>query len=140
MVGTFGAVVPVVVDGFTDLLNETVVTWGENGAVELVLRRGRERLLERYWLPSLEAGGVGVQVCALHGSTAPTGEARAWAVGQEAEFRQAVEENGARVCQARSRGELDADRLRLVLSMEGVEPLEGDPDSFEEGTGVACAW
>jgi len=131
MVETSGAPVTAIVDGFTDLLNEVVVR-GEDRSLELVLRRGRERLFERYWLPSLEAGGVGVQICPLHGTTAPPGEARAWAAAQEAEFRQAVEENGARACQVRSRDELDADSLRLILSMEGVEPLEGDPHSFDE--------
>jgi membrane dipeptidase len=127
-----------IVDGFTDVLNDVVVPREENRSLELVLRRGRERLFERYWLPRLEAGGVGVQICPLHGTTAPPGRARAWAVAQEAEIRQAVEENASRVCQVRGRAELDADRLRLILSMEGVEPLEGDPDAFEEwyGRGV----
>lgn len=142
MAETFGALVLPVVDGFSDLLNETVVLRGENGSLDLVLRRGRERLFERYWLPRLEAGGVVVQICPLHGTTAPPGEARAWAVAQEAEFRQAVEENAAGACQVCRRTELDAEeRLRLILSMEGLEPLEGDPDSFEEwyGHGVRMA-
>ena len=103
MAETFGALVPPIVDGFSDLLNETVVLRGEDPALDLVLRRGRERLFERYWLPRLEAGGVGIQICPLHGTTAPPGDARAWAVAQEAEFRQAVEENAARVCQVRRR-------------------------------------
>jgi membrane dipeptidase len=122
-----------IVDSFTDLLNETVVLGGEDRSLDLVLRRGRERLFERYWLPRLEAGGVGVQICPLHGTNAPPGEARAWAIAQEAELRQAVEENAARMCQVRRSTELDAeDRFRLILSMEGLEPLEGDPGSFEE--------
>jgi membrane dipeptidase len=120
----------VIVDAHNDLLLELVIQ--RAGDRELVLRSGDERLFERYWLPRLEAGGVGVQVCPLHGATAPPGEARAWAVAQEAELRHAVEENAEHVCQARTRGELEDTRLRLVLSMEGLEPLEADPDAFAE--------
>jgi membrane dipeptidase len=36
------------------------------------------------------------------------------------------------VCLATRRADLDDSRLRLVLSMEGVEPLEGDPGAFDE--------
>ena len=62
----------------------------------------------------------------------PREEARGWALAQEAEFRRAVDENAGRVCHVRTRAELDDPRLRLVLSMEGVEPLEGDPDAFDD--------
>src|SRR5262245_16346159 len=53
-------------------------------------------------------------------------------LAQEAEFRRAVRENADRVCQVRVRGDLDDERLRLMLSMEGVEGLEGDPNAFED--------
>jgi membrane dipeptidase len=36
------------------------------------------------------------------------------------------------VCFVRAGEDLDDPRLRVVLSMEGVEPLEGDPGAFEE--------
>jgi membrane dipeptidase len=121
----------VIADAHNDLLLELVFQRG-GSRPELVLRRGDERLFERYWLPKLDAGGVGVQVCPLYGATAPPGEARAWAVAQEEEFRIAVEENADRVCQVRTRADLDDPRLRLVLSMEGLEPLEGDPGAFDE--------
>ena len=119
-----------IVDAHNDLLLELVVQ--RNGRPDLVLRRGPERLFERYWLPKLEMSGVGVQVCPLYGATAPPGQARAWAVAQEEELRLAVEENAERVCLVTTRADLDDLRLRLVLSMEGVEPLEGDPDAFDE--------
>jgi membrane dipeptidase len=119
----------VIVDAHNDLLLELV--FQRNGGRELVLRAD-ERLFERYWLPRLEAGSVGVQVCPLYAATAPPGEARAWAVAQEAELRRAVEDNAERVCQVRTRAELDDARLRLMLSMEGVEALEGDPAAFDE--------
>jgi len=53
-------------------------------------------------------------------------------LAQEAEFQRALVENTDRVCQVRTRDELDDPRLRLMLSMEGVEALEGDPGAFEE--------
>jgi membrane dipeptidase len=53
-------------------------------------------------------------------------------LAQEAEFRRALAENEDRVCEARTQADLDDQRLRLMLSMEGVEGLEGDPAAFEE--------
>jgi membrane dipeptidase len=131
----------VIVDAHNDLLLELVLGRDEERPHELVLRRSGERLFERYWLPRLEAGGVGVQVCPLYAANAPREEARGQALAQEAEFRRAVEENAGRVCQVRARAELDDPRMRLMLSMEGVEPLEGDPGAFEEwyGRGVRTA-
>lgn len=119
-----------IVDAHNDLLLELVAQ--RNGGLELVLPVGDERLFERYWLPKLEAGGVGLQVCPLYAATAPPAEARAWAVAQEAELRRAVEANAERVCHVRTHAGLDDARLRLMLSMEGVEALEGDPDGFDE--------
>jgi membrane dipeptidase len=98
---------------------------------ELVLRRGDDRLFERYWLPRLEAGGVGVQICPLYAADVPAEAARERALAQEAEFRLAVDECANRARRVLTRDDLDDPRLRLVLSMEGVEPLEGDPDAFE---------
>jgi membrane dipeptidase len=125
-----------IVDAHNDLLLELVIHRGDDHALELVLRHGRERLFERYWLPKLESGGVGIQVCPLYGATAPPGEARAWAVAQEAELRRAVAENGKRVCQVSRSEQLEDPRVRLVLSMEGLEPLEGDPEAFDEWHGL----
>jgi membrane dipeptidase len=121
----------VIVDAHNDVLLELLVGPGEPPPLELELRRGRERLLDRYWLPALEAGGVGVQVCPLYGACEPGPGARERALAQAVEFGAAVEANAARVCHARSRADLDDPRIRLILSMEGVEPLEGDPGAFE---------
>ena len=121
-----------IVDAHNDVLLELLVGSGEDPSLALALRRGRERLLERCWIPELEAGGVGVQVCPLYGACEPGAGERERALAQETEFRCAVEENADRVCHVRTRGDLDDPRLRLVLSMEGVEPLEGDPDAFED--------
>lgn len=99
---------------------------------ELVLPRGQKRLLDGHWLPKLEAADVGVQLCPLYGATAPPGEARSWAMAQEREFQAALEEHAGRMFQVRTRADLDDPRLRFVLCMEGLEPLEGDPDAFAD--------
>ena len=92
-----------IVDAHNDVLLELLVGSGADPSLSLVLRRGRERLLERYWLPELEAGGVGVQVCPLYGACEPGPGARERALAQETEFRRAVEENADRVCHVRTR-------------------------------------
>ena len=121
-----------IVDAHNDVLLELAHRPRRGAVARARLRRGEERLFERYWLPRLEAGGVGVQVCPLYGACAPGDGWRGRALAQEAELGRAVEANAERVCLVRAREELDDPRLRLVLSMEGVEPLEGDPGAFEE--------
>jgi membrane dipeptidase len=130
-----------IVDAHTDVLLELVVRDGEEPSLELVLRQGEAGVFKRYWLPRLVAGGVGVQISPLYGEGARRSDARERTLAQEAEFRRVVEENSERVCQVHTRADLHDLRLRLVLSMEGVEPLEGDPDAFEEwyGRGVRTA-
>jgi len=98
-----------------------------------VLRAGEENPFGTWWLPKLRAGGVGLQVCPLFVATVPREEARSRALAQAREFARAVEENAEDVFQVRSGGDLDASgRIGLMLSMEGVEALEGDPAAFEE--------
>ena len=120
------------VDAHTDVVLELLVGEGEEPSLELILRRGQNRLLERYWLPRLEAGGVGIQICPLYGACAPAEGARVRALAQQTELRRAAEETAERVCLVRSGADLADPRLRLVLSMEGVETLEGDPGAFED--------
>ena len=121
-----------IVDAHTDVVLEALVGPGEDPSLELVLRRGSEGVFERYWLPRLEAAGVGIQVCPLYGACAPGPGARGRALAQEAELRRAIEANAERVCLVGSCEDLGDTRLRIVLSMEGVEPLEGDPGAFDE--------
>lgn len=121
-----------IVDAHTDVVLELQVGPGEDPPLELFLRRGSEGVFERYWLPRLEAAGVGIQVCPLYGACAPGPGARGRALAQEAELRRAIEANRQRVCLVRRCEELEDPRVRIVLSMEGVEPLEGDPGAFEE--------
>jgi membrane dipeptidase len=130
-----------IVDAHTDVLLELVVRDGADPSLELVLRRGEAGVFKRYWLPRLVAGGVGVQICPLYGEGARRSDARERTLAQEAEFRRIVEENAECVCQVQTGAELYDRRLRLMLSMEGVEPLEGDPGAIEEwyGRGVRTA-
>jgi membrane dipeptidase len=131
----------VIVDAHTDVLLESVVRDGAEPTFELVLRHGEAGVFKRYWLPRLAVGGVAVQICPLYGEGARRSDARERAFAQVAEFRRVVKENAAQVCQVHTSAELNDPRLRLVLSMEGVEPLEGDPSAFEEwyGRGVRTA-
>jgi membrane dipeptidase len=115
-----------IVDAHCDVLLELLLD-DAGSPSELVRSDG---LFGRYWLPRLAAGGVGVQVCPLYGACAPGPGAAKRALAQEAVLRRAVEANAERVCVARTRGDLADSRLRLVVSMEGVEPLEGDPAAF----------
>jgi membrane dipeptidase len=105
-------------------------------ALELVLRREEPNPFARHWLPHLRAGGVVLQVCPLYAADQPPDRARETALDQAAELHRALRENPEDVFQVRTQGDLDlvgADgRIGLMLSMEGVEPLEGDPAVFDE--------
>lgn len=115
-----------VVDAHTDVLHFV------DEDFELVLRHGEEGAFQRYWLESLLAGGVGVQICPVYGEGARQSDPRERTLAQVAEFNHVVEANADRVHHCRTRADLDDPRLGLVLAMEGAEPLEGDPDAFDE--------
>ena len=89
-------------------------------------RLGEGDVFRRTWLPLLEAGGVGLQVCPVYVdvSVQPEGSLRE-ALGQVASFHRALSENRGRVTHVRSAADLDAveagERIGLVLSLEGVE-------------------
>ena len=110
-----------VVDAHNDLL------------LELVLRADEENPFAAAWLPQLRAGGVAVQVCPVYAADAGDG-ARDVVDTQIAAFERAVRENAGDVVQIRSTPDLDGrdGRLGLMLSMEGVEALHGDPAKFDE--------
>ena len=115
-----------VVDAHTDVLHFVAENF------ELVLRPGEAGAFHSYWLPSLLAGGVGAQICPVYGEGARRPDARARTLDQVAEFDRIVEHNADDVCHVRRRSDLADARLRLVLAMEGAEPLEGDPGAFDE--------
>ena len=108
---------PLIVDAHNDLLLELVLSREEGKFGDLVLRTGDERLFDRYWLPKLEAGGVGIQICPLHTADKPYARPSERALAQETEFRQLLAENSDRVCQVRTRDELSDPRMRLVLAI-----------------------
>jgi len=110
--------VATIVDAHNDLL------------LELVLRERETNPFRGRWLEQLERGGVRVQVCPMY--AAGEKRPREVALAQAAAFDRAVAENGDRVVHARTRAELDDRRLALILSLEGVEPLEGDAAAFDE--------
>ncbi len=90
------------------------------------LRFGERGSFARTWLPLLEAGGVGLQVCPVFVELErqPEGTLRE-ALGQATCLLRAVRENPDRLLQVRSAADLDAvergGRIGLMLSLEGVE-------------------
>jgi membrane dipeptidase len=107
----------VIADGHTDLLLEL-------GHREL--RNGETSSFARTWLPLLEAGGVGLQVCPVFVELErqPEGTLRE-ALGQATCLLRAVRDNPGRVIQVRTLTDLDVvergERIGLMLSLEGVE-------------------
>ena len=89
-------------------------------------RAGEANVFAETWLPLLEAGGVGLQVCPIYVDIVvqPEGSLRE-ALSMVASFHRALGENSDRVVQVRSGADLDAveagERIGLMLSMEGVE-------------------
>lgn len=90
------------------------------------LRFGESGSFARTWLPLLEAGGVGLQVCPVFVELErqPEGTLRE-ALGQATCLLRAVRQNAGRVLQVRTASDLDAverrERIGLMLSLEGVE-------------------
>jgi membrane dipeptidase len=110
-------VAQVIADAHVDLLME--LAYRER-------RLGEADVFARTWLPLLERGGVGLQVCPVYVDIAvqPEGSLRE-ALSLVASFHRAIRENGDRVVQVASAGDLDriepGERIGLVLALEGVE-------------------
>jgi membrane dipeptidase len=89
-------------------------------------RIGETGVFADTWLPLLERGGVGLQVCPIYVDIAvqPEGSLRE-ALSMVASFHRAIGENGERVVQVAGAADLDAvesgDRIGLMLALEGVE-------------------
>jgi membrane dipeptidase len=90
------------------------------------LRFGERGTFARTWLPLLEQGGVGLQVCPVFVGLEyqPEGALRE-ALGQATLLMRAARESPDRVTLVRSRGDLATveagERIGLMLSLEGVE-------------------
>ncbi|HUQ23129.1 MAG TPA: membrane dipeptidase [Gaiellaceae bacterium] len=91
-------------------------------------RLGETNVFGRTWLPLLEAGDIGMQVCPVFVELEfqPEGSLRE-ALRQATAFHRAVRENPERLAVVRARSDLDAversERIGLMLALEGVEPL-----------------
>jgi membrane dipeptidase len=91
-------------------------------------RLGETDVFARTWLPLLEAGGVGLQVCPVFVDLElqPEGSLRE-ALRQVTALQHALRESPDRVVAVRTRADLDAvergERIGLMLALEGVEPF-----------------
>ena len=91
-------------------------------------RLGETGVFARTWLPLLEAGGVGLQVCPVFVDLElqPEGSLRE-ALRQVTALQHALRESPDRLAPVRSRTDLDAvergERIGLLLALEGVEPF-----------------
>jgi membrane dipeptidase len=107
----------VIADSHVDLLME--LAYRER-------RLGQTGVFADTWLPLLERGGVGLQVCPVYVdiTVQPEGSLRE-ALSLVASFHRAVWENSDRVVQVSSAEDLDpvesGDRIGLLLALEGVE-------------------
>ena len=116
------AAFPAIVDGHNDLLVE----------VALRHRHGETNPFALRWLPHLEGGGVALQVCPVFVDLPflPEGGLRL-SLGQIVAFHRSVRENADRVVAVREQADLAAvergERIGLMLSLEGAEPLGYDP-------------
>ena len=91
-------------------------------------RLGETDVFARTWLPLLEAGDVGLQVCPVFVDLElqPEGTLRE-ALRQVTTLQHALRESPDRLVAVRSRADLDAvergERIGLMLALEGVEPF-----------------
>lgn len=108
-----------IVDAHNDLL------------LELAHRRGEPNPFAAHWLPQLRRGGVRLQVCPTFVDIEEIPGALRTALGQVAAFHRALRDNPDTTVRVRSREDLAAvaggDRIGLMLSVEGAEPLGYDP-------------
>ena len=102
----------VIVDAHNDLL------------AELVHRDGEERPFARYWRPELDAGGVGLQVCAIY-TADDADDALRFGLAQAAAYHRLLAESPD-VAPVLFADDLERDGLQVMLSVEGAEVFAGD--------------
>jgi membrane dipeptidase len=103
----------VIVDAHNDLL------------AELVHRAGEEQPFARYWRPELQAGGVGLQVCPIYTADDPE-DALRFGLAQAAAYHRLLAEN-PEIVPVLSAADLERTGFKVMLAVEGVELLAGDP-------------
>lgn len=111
-----------IVDAHNDLLME--VAWREG--------EGEENPFAEHWLPKLQAGGVGLQVCPIFVELRylPDSATRV-ALDQAAAFWRLVAANPGAVRAVTARGDLEGGGIGVMLSLEGAEPLGADPSLID---------
>ena len=117
------------VDAHSDLLLE--VAWRED--------EGEENPFAEHWLPKLERGGVGLQVCPVFVELEYLPDAATrFGLRQISAFHRALRLNAGRVRPVRSRADVDGEGVGLMLALEGAEPLGQRPELIEafHGLGV----
>ena len=108
-------------------------------------RLGETDVFARTWLPLLEQGGVGLQVCPIYVDVTvqPEGSLRE-ALSMVASFQRAVPENGERVAQVASAADLvqveTGERIGLMLALEGVECFGVETWPADVFHSSACGW
>ena len=111
-----------IADAHNDLLIE--VAWRE--------AEGEQNPFAEHWLPKLQDGGVGLQVCPMFVAIEHLPEAALRvAFGQAAAFHRLIDANAGAVRALTTRADLDGDGIGLMLSLEGVEPLGADPSLID---------
>jgi membrane dipeptidase len=114
-----------IVDAHTDLV------------LELAHRRAEPDPFGTHWLPKLQQGGVGLQVVPTYVADMPLLPELALRrfLEQVQAFRRAAREHAGEVIEVRTAADVDlvagGERLGMMLSMEGVEPLGYDPTMMD---------
>jgi membrane dipeptidase len=115
--------------------------WIADAHVDLLLELAaraaarEEQPFREHWLPSLQAGGVRLQVCPIYveGELVPDGALRG-ALALAAAFHVAVHET-PETLQISSQADLDpveaGERLGLMLALEGTEALGSSPELID---------
>jgi membrane dipeptidase len=111
-----------IVDAHNDLLLEVAYRG---------MRHGEPLAFTRHWLPHLQQGRVLLQVCPLYADIAVLPESALREVlGQAAAFERAVRESDGQIVAVKAASDLELalneDRIGLMLSLEGAEPLGYD--------------
>jgi membrane dipeptidase len=109
--------------------------------LELDHRRREDNPFARHWLPVLATGGVRLQTCAVFVEDASLPElALRQALRQTAAFHRALRENAGTTLLVTGRQQVDelaaGDRVGLMLSLEGAEPLGYDADVLDAFFGL----
>lgn len=97
------------------------------------LSEGEANPFAEQWLPRLEAGGVGLQICPIYVDLEFLPEAAArQALAIAAAFHRTLWSNEQRVRWVRSAADLESDgRIGLMLALEGAEPLGSTPELLD---------